>query len=143
MIIVSSCLAGIKCRYDGHHNLVPEIRELVLSGKAIPLCPEELGGLPTPRIPCEIVKVENQLKVMTKEQTDYSKHFLMGAQKVADIARTLDCKLAILKANSPSCEYGTVYDGRFTEKKIKGNGLTAEQLLKQGVEIKNESNFKL
>lgn len=84
MIIVSSCLAGVKCRYDGNDNLVAEIKELVLSGKAIALCPEELGGLSTPRTPCEIVKENNQLKVMTKDRVDCTAQFLLGAEKVAE-----------------------------------------------------------
>lgn len=142
MIIVSSCLAGVKCRYDGNDNLVAEIKELVLSGKAIALCPEELGGLSTPRTPCEIVKEDNQLKVMTKDRVDCTAQFLLGAEKVAEIAKILDSKQAILKANSPSCGCGMIYDGSFTGEKIKGNGLTAELLSKQGVEIKNETNFK-
>jgi uncharacterized protein YbbK (DUF523 family) len=142
MIIVSSCLAGVKCRYDGNDNLVAEIKELVLSGKAIALCPEELGGLSTPRTPCEIVKENNQLKVMTKDRVDCTAQFLLGAEKVAEIAKILDCKQAILKANSPSCGFGMIYDGSFTGKKIKGKGLTAELLSKQGIEIKIETNFK-
>lgn len=142
MIIVSSCLAGVKCRYDGNDNLVAEIKELVLSGKAIALCPEELGGLSTPRTPCEIVKENNQLKVMTKDRVDCTAQFLLGAEKVAEIAKILNCKQAILKANSPSCGFGMIYDGSFTGKKIKGNGLTAELLSKQGIEIKIETNFK-
>lgn len=142
MIIVSSCLAGIKCRYDGNDNVVPEIKELVLSGKAIPLCPEELGGLKTPRISCEIVRKNDQILVINKDQVDCTAQFKLGAQKVAGIAKILDCKLAILKANSPSCGFGMIYDGSFTGKKIKGNGLTAELLSKQGIEIKNETNFK-
>lgn len=142
MIIVSSCLAGIKCRYDGNDNVVPEIKELVLSGKAIPLCPEELGGLKTPRISCEIVRKNDQILVINKDQVDCTAQFKLGAQKVAGIAKILDCKLAILKANSPSCGFGMIYDGSFAGKKIKGNGLTAELLSKQGIEIKNETNFK-
>lgn len=141
MIIVSSCLAGVKCRYDGNDNLVAEIKELVLSGKAIALCPEELGGLSTPRTPCEIVKENNQLKVMTKDRVDCTAQFLLGAEKVAEIAKILNCKQAILKANSPSCGFGMIYDGSFTRKKIKGKGLTAELLSKQGIEIKNETNM--
>lgn len=141
MIIVSSCLAGVKCRYDGNDNLVAEIKELVLSGKAIALCPEELGGLSTPRTPCEIVKENNQLKVMTKDRVDCTAQFLLGAEKVTEIAKILNCKQAILKANSPSCGFGMIYDGSFTGKKIKGKGLTAELLSKQGIEIKNETNM--
>ncbi|WP_321297322.1 DUF523 domain-containing protein [Marinifilum fragile] len=142
MIIVSSCLAGVKCRYDGNDNLVPEIKELVLSGKAIALCPEELGGLSTPRTPCEIVKEDNQLKVMTKDRIDCTTQFLLGAEKVAEIAKIMECKQAILKANSPSCGFEMIYDGSFTGNKTKGNGLTAKLLSKQGVQIKNEMNFK-
>ncbi|NOU60204.1 DUF523 domain-containing protein [Marinifilum caeruleilacunae] len=142
MIIVSSCLAGINCRYDGNNNLVPEIKELVLAGKAIPLCPEELGGLETPRTSCEIVRKGNQIFVISKEQLDCTAQFELGAQKVAEIAKTLNCKQAILKANSPSCGYGIIYDGSFTGKKIEGNGLTADKLAKQGVQIKNEINYK-
>ena len=142
MIIVSSCLVGVKCRYDGNDNLVPEIKEMVLSGKAIPLCPEELGGLETPRTSCEIVRKNDQIFVMSKDHLDCTAQFKLGAEKVAKIAKILNCKKAILKANSPSCGYGMVYDGSFTGKKIKGNGLTAELLSKQRVEIKNEINFK-
>ena len=141
MIIVSACLAGIKCRYDGNDNIVPEIKEMVLSGKAIALCPEELGGLQTPRTPCEIVKNDHQFKVLTKDQTDYTKEFQAGAEKVANIAKILECKLAILKANSPSCGYGMIYDGTFSDNKIEGVGFTAELLHKNGIQIKNEKNY--
>jgi uncharacterized protein YbbK (DUF523 family) len=98
--------------------------------------------LKTPRISCEIVRKNDQILVINKDQVDCTAQFKLGAQKVAGIAKILDCKLAILKANSPSCGFGMIYDGSFTGKKIKGNGLTAELLSKQGIEIKNETNFK-
>lgn len=141
MIVVSACLAGVKCRYDGNDNIVPEIKELVLSGKAIALCPEELGGLQTPRTPCEIIKNDHQYKVLTEDNIDCTKEFQLGAKKVADIAQILECELAILKANSPSCGFGRIYDGRFSGNRIKGNGLTAELLHKNGIRIKNEENY--
>ena len=141
MIIVSACLAGVKCRYDGNDNLVPEIKELVFSGKAIALCPEELGGLSTPRTPCEIVKKDDQLLIVSKDQIDCTKEFRLGAEKVAEIAKILDCKVAILKANSPSCGYGMIYDGTFSGNKVKGSGLTAKLLHKNGIQIKNEENY--
>ena len=138
MIIVSACLAGINCRYDGNDNLISEIKGLVLSGKAIALCPEELGGLPTPRISCEICK-DN---VLNKLNEDVTEAFKVGAEKVLAIAKILDTKTAVLKANSPSCGYGMIYNGTFSGQKITGNGLTAELLASNGIQIKNETNFK-
>ncbi|WP_152735266.1 DUF523 domain-containing protein [Marinifilum sp. N1E240] len=138
MIIVSACLVGINCRYDGNDNLIPEIKELVLSGNAIALCPEELGGLPTPRVSCEICKG----KVVSKLNDDVTAAFQVGAEKVLAIAKILDTKTAILKSNSPSCGYGMIYDGTFSGQKITGNGLTAELLASNGIQIKNETNFK-
>lgn len=140
-IIVSACLAGVKCRYDGKDNLVPEIRQMVLDGKAIALCPEELGGLPTPRIPCEIVNRKN-FRIVNRENINCSHEFKSGANKVVEIAKILDAKLAILKANSPSCGFGEIYDGTFSGKLCKGNGITAEILHQQNLKILNEENFR-
>jgi len=137
MIIVSACLAGINCRYDGNDNLISEIKGLVLSGKAIALCPEELGGLPTPRVSCEICKG----KVVSKLNDDVTAAFQVGAEKVLAVAKILDTKTAILKSNSPSCGYGMIYDGTFSGNKTKGNGLTAELLASNGIQIKNEENY--
>lgn len=137
MIIVSACLAGVKCRYNGNNNLIPEIRDLVLNGKAIALCPEELGGLPTPRVSCELI----QLDIMSENGSNFSKEFNIGANKVLDIANTLETKLAILKSNSPSCGYGQIYDGTFTGDKKSGNGITANLLANTGIKILNEDNF--
>lgn len=141
MIIVSACLAGIKCRYDGQSNLIPEIKKMVVDGKAIALCPEELGGLPTPRIPCEMIKEGNHLLIKNREGEDLTDAFMEGAEKVAAIAKILDCKTAILKSRSPSCGYGIIYDGTFTGKLTIGDGCCAKLLAKQGVQILNEENF--
>nr|WP_320119866.1 DUF523 domain-containing protein [uncultured Marinifilum sp.] len=137
MIIVSACLAGVKCRYDGNNNLVPEIRDLVQNGKAIALCPEELGGLPTPRISCELI----QSDIISKNGHNFSKEFNSGAKKVLDISGILGSKLAILKTNSPSCGYGQIYDGTFSGDKKTGNGITANLLANAGLKILNEENF--
>jgi uncharacterized protein YbbK (DUF523 family) len=141
MIIVSACLAGCKCRYDGNSNEVAEIKKLVLENKAIALCPEELGGLTTPRIPCEIVKINNEPKVMGQDGKDYSLQFSKGAEILANVAKALDCKTVILKANSPSCGYGKIYDGTFTGKYKTGKGISSRLLEKNGIQILNEENF--
>ncbi|PKQ61203.1 hypothetical protein BZG02_16345 [Labilibaculum filiforme] len=141
MIIVSACLAGCECRYDGKSNEIPEIKQLVLENKALALCPEVLGGLGTPRISCEIVQVNNELKVIDQDKNDYTSQFTKGAEIVINVAKALNCNMVILKANSPSCGYGKIYDGSFTGKHRKGNGLTAELLAKNGVQIRNEVNF--
>ena len=141
MIIVSSCLAGCECRDDGKSNEIPEIKKMVLENKAIALCPEELGGLSTPRIPCEIVWKENERKVIGQDQKDYTQEFLQGAETFSNVAKALNAKAVILKANSPSCGYGNIYDGSFTGTLTKGNGLTAEKILEMDIEIFNENNF--
>lgn len=134
-------MAGCECRYDGKSNEVPEIKKLVLENKAIALCPEELGGLSTPRIPCEIVKVNNEVKVIGRDKNDYTAQFTKGAEIFTNVAKALNCKTVILKANSPSCGYGKIYDGSFTGKYRKGNGFTAEKLFDLNISILNETNF--
>jgi uncharacterized protein YbbK (DUF523 family) len=141
MIIVSACLAGCECRYDGKSNEVAEIKKLVLENKAIALCPEELGGLSTPRIACEIVNNDNELKVIGQDKNDYTAQFTTGAEIVMNVAKALNCKTVILKANSPSCGYGKIYDGSFTGKYREGNGFTAEKLFDLNIRILNENNF--
>ena len=137
MIIVSACLAGIRCRYDGKDNLCPQVRKLVKDGKAIPLCPEQLGGLPTPRVPAEIIDE----KVMNKNGIDVTDNFRKGAQETLKVAKLIDCRIAILKSNSPSCGYGNIYDGSFSNKLTKGNGFTSSLLAQNGIKIFSESNL--
>lgn len=141
MIIVSACLAGCECRYDGNSNEVAEIKKLILENKAIALCPEVLGGLTTPRIPCEIVSNNNEHRVMGQDKIDYTSQFTKGAKIVTNVAKALNCKTVILKSNSPSCGFGQIYDGSFTGGKREGNGIAAELLSEQGIQIKNEFNF--
>lgn len=137
MIIVSACLAGFKCRYDGDSCHNDYVYDLLNSGQAIAVCPEELGGLPTPRVPCEIIDG----KVISKNGVDCSEEFNKGAQEVLKIAIENDCKLAILKANSPSCGSNVIYDGSFSGRKIAGDGITSKLLKENGIEVKTENEL--
>ncbi len=141
MYIVSSCLAGINCRYDGRNHLNKDILNLVNKGEAIPLCPEVLGGLETPRIPCEIIGRDEFKKVINKNGVDLTSEFLNGANKVLEICKILNINKAILKSKSPSCGCGEIYDGTFSGNLIKGNGLTADLLIKNNIKVYNEKNF--
>ncbi len=142
MIIVSSCLAGVKCRYDGKSNEVAVVKNLFEEGKAIPVCPEILGGLETPRPSCEIVTCLNgEKRIQTKEGLDFTKQFEEGAQKTLKIAKLVNAKQAILKANSPSCGFGHIYDGTFSGIYKEGNGLTGELLSENEIEVFNEKNW--
>lgn len=134
LIIVSACLCGIKCRYNGKDNCIEEVKDLVNHGKAIPLCPEILGGLSVPRQPCEMF--ENI--IIDKNGIEYTEQFEKGANVIVELAQQLKVKEAILKSNSPSCGFGRIYDGTFSKKLIQGNGITAEALNNIGVKIYNE-----
>jgi len=134
--IVSACLAGECCRYDGKSNTVNSVKELVESGSAIPVCPEILGGLPVPRIKCELRRNENGSAAINGEDgNDYTVYFTAGAEAALEIARKNGITAAILKSNSPSCGMGLIYDGTFTGKLTEGNGITAELFLKSGLDV--------
>lgn len=137
MILVSACLAGCNCKYNGKNSAIPEIEQLVEEGKALMVCPEVLGGLPTPRDPCEIIEVDGKRVVMSKTGEDVTEAFIKGAQKTLELAKEINPTLIILKSKSPSCGYGQIYDGTFTGTLKEGNGLTTELLLK------NEYNIKI
>jgi uncharacterized protein YbbK (DUF523 family) len=141
MIIVSACLAGINCKYNGGNNLNAQIRELVAQGKAIPLCPEQLGGLATPRPSAEILSgtgadvLDGKASVINKNGEDVTAKFLKGAEQVLEIAKVTGVKMAILKTKSPSCGCGMIYDGTFSGRLINGNGVTAELLIRNGIKV--------
>lgn len=137
MKIVSACLAGIECRYDGTSSQVEKIMGLVENGEAIPVCPEQLGGLPTPRACCEIRKG----RVFTKDGQDVTAEFEKGAEEGLKIALLAECDSAILKARSPSCGCGKIYDGSFSGKLVEGNGVFVEILLKNGITVVNEDSL--
>ncbi len=141
MYLVSACLSGCNCRYDSCNSKNEKVQKLVNAGKAIPICPEQLGGLTTPRASCEItVDEKGNKRTISKNGRDYTKEFLLGAQLTLAICRVMGIKKAILKSNSPSCGKGLVYDGTFSGKLVSGNGLTAELLMKNGICVENEGD---
>ncbi|MFW6209719.1 MAG: DUF523 domain-containing protein [Spirochaetota bacterium] len=136
LLLVSACLAGINCRYDGGNSENEYVRSLVEAGRALPVCPEVLGGLPTPRVSCEIVTdPRGSKRIMSKDGRDFTGQFAAGAEKTLQIARLIGAKQAVLQSRSPSCGYGYVYDGQFNGTFRQGNGLTAELLLRNGIEV--------
>lgn len=142
MYLVSSCLAGVNCRYNGSNTENKIIVELVKRGLAIPVCPEQLGGLPTPRACCEIVIGDNgQKKIISQDGQDVTKEYIEGAKKTLVIAKVIGIKKAILQSRSPSCGCGMIYDGDFIGKLIKGNGITAELLMKNGIKVYTENEL--
>ena len=131
MMIVSACLAGFPCRYDGKSKPCAEVVELVKAGKAIPVCPEQLGGLPTPRPPCEILAG----RVVDRNGTDRTESFQQGAQAVLALAQTYGGTQALLQNRSPSCGTGWIYDGTFSKTLIAGDGITARLLQENGIQV--------
>lgn len=138
MILVSACLAGVNCKYSGGNNENEEIKKLVESGEAILICPEQMGGLTTPRKPAEQFKD----KVICEDGTDVTKNFERGAEEALKIAKLAGCKKAVLKSKSPSCGCGKVYDGTFSKTLIDGDGVTAKLLIENGIEIISSDDYK-
>jgi len=134
MKIVSACLAGINCRYDGKSCENKKVVELVRQGEAIPVCPEQLGGLSTPR---EKHEIKNG-KVISESGKDRTEEFSRGAQEALKTAKLACCKEAILKSKSPSCGNGKIYDGTFSGKLIDGDGIFTKLLKQNKISIKNE-----
>lgn len=137
MILVSACLVGLNCKYDGGNNFNELVLKLIKSGKAIFICPEQLGGLKTPRNPAEII----DRNVITDNGVDVTEEYNRGAIETLRLAKELNIKKAILKSRSPSCGKGTIYDGTFTHTKISGNGVTADLLIKNGIEVITEEEL--
>lgn len=136
-ILVSACLLGVNCRYNGSGVLQEELLKLKEQHHLIPVCPEQLGGLPTPRIASEI----RGTHVVTKESSDVTRQFYFGAEETLKLAKLLNCSYAILKERSPSCGFGKIYDGTFTNTLILGNGITADLLSRHGITILGESQI--
>lgn len=136
-ILVSACLLGVHCRYDGNGVLQEEIKQLSKEHHLIPVCPEIFGGLATPRDPAERIGE----CVITKKGEDVTAQYTKGAEEVLQLCKFYDCHYAILKERSPSCGYGKIYDGAFCGTLIEGNGVTAQLLADYGVEIYGESKI--
>jgi len=137
MKICSACLLGIKCRYDGKSKRNKKILELGKKEILIPVCPEQLGGLPTPREPAE----QKGKRVITKSGKNVTKKFKKGARQVLKIVKLFGVREAILKQRSPSCGCGQIYDGTFSGKIIKGNGVTAALLKRNGIKVISEEEL--
>jgi len=135
MILVSGCLVGINCKYNGENNYDERIAKLVGEGKAIPVCPEQLGGLKTPRNPAEIEENSGEKKVVTSKNEDVTKEYKRGAEEVLNLAKKFDVEAVIFQPRSPSCGKGIIYDGTFSKSKIEGNGITADLLMKNGIKV--------
>ena len=133
--IISSCLVGVKCRYNGTCSTTINLNEMIESGEGIPVCPEVIAGLPIPREPVEIQKKEDGIQVTSKAGNDYTQQFLASADEVLKICKENNITKAILQARSPSCGFGKIYDGTFSGKLIDGNGVVADKLHQNGIEV--------
>lgn len=135
-LLISECLCGVCCRYDGDHNRIECLEELKNVYNLVPVCPEVLGGLLTPRPPAE--RIGN--RVLTRDGIDVTEQFKRGAALALAIAIEKNCRCALLKSKSPSCGYGELYDGTFTRTLVKGVGVTSELLLQHDIQIYTEKN---
>jgi len=130
-ILVSGCLIGLNCKYDGGNNYSKEVDEFLKDYDVIPICPEIMGGLPTPRLGSERLGG----KVITRDGIDVTKQFKKGAEECLFLAKKYDVRKALLKLRSPSCGSDKIYDGTFTHTTVDGDGVTAELLKKNNIEI--------
>lgn len=137
MILVSACLAGVECRYNGFAYEIPQIVEMVKNGKAMPICPEILAGLPIPRPPAE----QQNGKIILANGDDQTSDYFAGSTIALKIALLVNCKKAILKANSPTCGCGSVYDGTFTGRIIQGDGIFSHMLKEHNIEVFTEKSM--
>ena len=141
MIVISACLVGLKCMYNGDSDPRPHFVEQMARRELLPVCPEQLGGLSTPRLPCEIVGgagedvLDGNARICTRDGDDITQAFLRGANEVLYLARLVEADLIILKQKSPSCGCGYIYNGAFTGTLRKGNGVTTALLLREKFQV--------
>ena len=136
-ILVSACLLGVDCKYNGGNNYNDKVVEYLKDKEVIPICPEIMGGLSTPRYPSE--RVSN--KVINNQNIDVTNEYTKGAEQALKLAKLFNVKKALLKAKSPSCGNGKIYDGTFTNTLIDGKGITTELLESNGIEVITEQNL--
>lgn len=134
-VLVSACLMGVNCRYKGDGSMIPEISRLMERCHLVPVCPEIMGGLATPRTPAE----RSGGRVITRDGEDVTEAYEKGADEAARLAALYGCRYALLKERSPSCGSGEVYDGTFGKKLVPGDGVAAARLKKEGVAVYGES----
>lgn len=136
-VLVSACLLGVCCRYDGESKPNADVIALRDRFVLLPICPEEDGGLPTPRTPSERVGD----KVLMRDGRDVTQNYMKGAELALERARTFGCTAAILKARSPSCGKGKIYDGSFSGALTDRDGVTAELLASHGIKVYTEEEI--
>ncbi|MTK54546.1 MAG: DUF523 domain-containing protein [Paludibacter sp.] len=137
MKLCSSCLLGLVCRYNGESVPHEKVLRLAEEEVLIPVCPEQMGGLPTPR---PAVELKNG-RAITSDGEDITANFEAGARQVLEIARLYGIATVILKQRSPSCGCGQVYDGNFSGSVVPGNGITAQLLLDNGIKVLTEEDL--
>ena len=137
-LLVSACLLGQPVRYDGQSKPVPDARleRWATEGRLVPFCPECAAGLPTPRPPAE----RHDTRVVTRDERDFTTAFVRGAEETLRLSRLFSCRIAILKANSPSCGSGQIYDGCVCGRLIPGDGMTAALLKHEGLTVLSEKD---
>ncbi|UFJ40267.1 DUF523 domain-containing protein [Brevibacillus humidisoli] len=149
MILISSCMAGLATRYDGNDAHVEQLDQLLQAGKAVLVCPEQLGGLPTPRPPAEIVGgdgydvLDGKASVIDINGCDVTEEFLKGAQQTLKLALSVGAKQAVLKEHSPSCGSSFIYNGTFRGEKKDGVGVTTALLERNGIRVISEDDIDL
>ena len=137
-ILVSRCLLGDPCRYDGASRPCPAVEALRARYDLIPICPERDGGLPVPRVPCE----RRGERVVSKDGRDLTAPYRLGAERALERAKESGASVAVLKSNSPSCGVGRIYDGTFSGNLTDGDGVTAELLKAAGIELYTENDIE-
>ncbi|MFA5070613.1 MAG: DUF523 domain-containing protein [Patescibacteria group bacterium] len=146
-ILCSACLLGLNCRYDGKCKPNRKVLDLAKKVRLVPVCPEQLGGQSTPRPNAEIIKGEGddvlkgRAEVKEFSGKNVTKYFIAGAKEVLKLSKLLGAREAILKQGSPSCGCGLTYDGTFSGHKIKGDGVTAALLKRNGIKVISEEDF--
>ncbi len=135
--VVSACLAGFNCRFDGSSKPCPEVVQLYKEGRAIPVCPESLSGLKSPRSPAEW----KDGKIKDREGNDKTGFFRKGAELALQKALNSGSRKAILKSRSPSCGFGKIYDGTFSHTLCDGNGCWTNRLIEHDFQIFTEENL--
>ncbi|WP_368251312.1 DUF523 domain-containing protein [Enterococcus sp. 2201sp1_2201st1_B8_2201SCRN_220225] len=148
MLGISACLGGIFCRYDGGTQTVNQFLTWVNEGKALLICPEVLGGLPTPRTPAEIQNGDgfdvwqNTATVLTQDGVDVTENYKQGAMKAYEAMKELGITSVILKERSPSCGSQMIYDGSFSGIKQAGVGVATAYFIQQGLKVYSEENWQ-
>jgi len=129
---ISACLLGVHCKYNGKHNLNLKILSQIKGKELVLICPETMGGLNTPRIPCEI---QLDGRVLNQQGDDVTENFVLGSLLSLEKLEKNHCSQVILKDGSPSCGYKTIYDGSFSKRKISGQGFTTKHLSNHQIQI--------